>query len=1346
MGAFALSAPSSLSAQLCSGTPAYGSGNCTVGGSDRPGDLIDVTVKNKAGKVLYSASGIGPGATCASASAAYQGILNASSAFDVTAGEELTLEIAGGSWATGGWTTRVGVWIDANKDNSFASGENIIDPNNNSVGSTASPFTVKMPCFTSAGTSYMRFRGCPSVYTMTKNNGCGSGTVYYGNTFDLAINLVVPPPSVAGFIVPTGPNYEKTSVTFLATNPNNGADYTWTFDKADAVIQGKTPRGTARWDNPGTYDVKMLVDFCGSQDSITKTVKIITPTAAPNAEFIADNNEVEIYYNVQLFDLSDNGAYKWDWELKSPTGADDQTATNQNPVFTLNENGWYEVCLTAENGVGPSTKKCKSKYIDCTAPTQYYMGPSKEGASKNGTLFDNGGPTANYGNNRKPSIDYFKILPCGAETITLSFAELKLADAGDKMRIYDAGEADPSKEVTPKEGITSTNQAYWDTTDIVLTSGAGYITFETNGSGNDKGFILNWKSKLAPATSPIAKWATDFNPSANSVAVDFKNASSNTKGVPSYEWWIDQNIAGTGENYTEFFSTDGTYEVCLVAQTCNGNDTFCDNITIVTPSKPGYLDYTADNVRPNVLDVVSFTTKTDYANQFEWSIFPTSFSYMNGTSASSQNPQIKFLKGGAYTFTLKAWNSVGGDSATQKKLIKNKYVIVLDYCTPLVSLLTADVGINSVVLEDANGKALIDVQSGSGQQAYTGNIDNVYPPVLTFGASYDLTVERLTNSNNANFKAWVDWNIDGDFNDAGEEVLSSGSISGTSATATVKVPKLSQSFEGLTRLRVGASYDGFSNTPCGVNQVGEFEDYLIKLSNDNAVPVITLVGSDTVRVERGTSQTSCYAEVASSSYKALDPTEGDMTSEVVLKSDLDCTVPGVYSITFDLEDASGNKAVQRTRTVIVVLDRTAPVLTLNGNKTITIEQCDTYSELGAVATDAVDGNLTSAIQITGSVDATTVGDYTLVYTVKDAQGNTATDSRLVQVRDTKKPGIYRLNQRISDGATIDVQIGSVFVDEVYALDDCNGSIFVSKNPGFNGPVNNQVRATYPITYKAKDPSGNMADEDGYTINYRVDDYIAPMIELNTSDTVYHDVNEPYYSRNVTVTDNYYDNTKLSVVKVGKVDAYTLGMYEEKYTATDESGNTSTKSRFVKVVDRVAPTMAAPPVSVCVGTPFWAMSGLIVRDNYYSPTDLLPLVKVLSHNVNIWEAGVYYINYLLTDPSGNEAAVVSRSVYVQYPPNCQNTYLGVEELSLEEAVTVSPNPTTGKVTVAYSLNNSEPVQIEVTNALGAVVVRSSSQAGGFGQTDLNLGDFGNGIYFVRLSNQGQTTTKKVVVKN
>jgi hypothetical protein len=828
------------------------------------------------------------------------------------------------------------------------------------------------------------------------------------------------------------------------------------------------------------------------------------------------------------------------------------------------------------------------------------------------------------------------------------------------------------------------------------------------------------------------------------MAVSFANASTQTEGAPTYEWWIDQNIAGTGENYTEFFSTDGTYEVCLVAQTCNGNDTFCDNVTILTPTKPGALDYTADNVRPNVLDVVSFTTKTDYANKFEWNIFPTSFTYMNGTSATSQNPQIKFLKGGAYTFTLKAWNSVGGDSATQKKLIKNKYVIVLDYCTPLVSMMSADVAINTVTLENSKGVKLINSNTSGGQAAYTSYAETKYPAVLTFGSTYDLTVSRLSNSNPVNYKAWVDWNIDGDFNDAGEEVLNSGSITGTTASATVKVPKLSQSFEGLTRLRVAASFSNFSNTPCGVNQVGEYEDYLLKLANDMTVPTIRLVGSDTIRVERGSSKTSCYAEVANTTYSANDPTEGDMTSLVVVNSDLDCTVPGVYSITFDVEDASGNKAEQRTRTVIVVLDRTAPVLTLNGNTTITMEQCDTYSELGAVANDAVDGNLTSAIQITGSVDASTVGDYTLVYTVKDAQGNTASATRLVQVRDTKKPGIYRLNQRITDGTTIDVQIKSPFVDEVYAMDDCNGSIFLSKNPGFNGPVNTQIRATYPITYKAKDPSGNAADEDGYTINYRVDDFIAPNIELNTSDTVLHDVMTPYASRNVTVSDNYYSLSQISLTKTGSVDVFTLGMYEESYTAIDESGNTATKSRFVKVVDRKAPELVAPVVSACVGTPFWAMSGIQVRDNYYSAADLMPLVEVVTHNVNIWQSGVYSITYQVTDPSGNQSNLVVREVYVEYPPNCFNTYMGVEEQSAEGTLSVQPNPSRGEVTLVWKGIAQQKADIAVINALGAVVYQLNGVENGFGRQTLDLSHVAPGMYTVRVIQGAEVQTQKLII--
>jgi hypothetical protein len=547
-------------------------------------------------------------------------------------------------------------------------------------------------------------------------------------------------------------------------------------------------------------------------------------------------------------------------------------------------------------------------------------------------------------------------------------------------------------------------------------------------------------------------------------------------------------------------------------------------------------------------------------------------------------------------------------------------------------------------------------------------------------------------------------------------------------------------------LRVASSYGNFSNVPCGVNTVGEYEDYGITLANDGSAPVITLVGKDTLYVERTGTANGCWAEVAKTTYSASDPTEGDMTSKVVVNSDLDCTIPGIYSIEFNVSDASGNAAATKRRTVYVVLDRTAPTLTLNGNAVETVEQCGTYNEPGAIATDAVDGNLTTAIIVSGSVNTSKVGDYTLTYTVSDAQGNTSVKTRTVQVRDTKKPGIYSVGSRIVNNTIVKVQINSVFVDNIYAQDDCNGAINITKTPGFNGPVNTAIRATYPVVYTAVDPNGNDADENGYVINYQVDDYIAPVVSLNTESNIIHDVNTPYVSRDVTVSDNFYPLNKVSVVKTGSVDPYTLGTYTESYTATDESGNSTTAVRTVNVVDRVAPQILAPAMNVCVGTPFWAMSGLVISDNYYSPATLAPLVSVLNHNINIWEAGVYYINYTLTDPSGNKAMMVTRPVFVNYPPNCQNTYLSTANISLDEAVSVFPNPTSGKVTLSYMLQNSKPVSVEVFNVSGSKVASFNNLKSGLGHTEINLAQFGNGVYMIRLSNDGQTTTKRVVVRN
>ncbi|WP_397364280.1 immunoglobulin-like domain-containing protein [Olleya sp. R77988] len=72
-----------------------------------------------------------------------------------------------------------------------------------------------------------------------------------------------------------------------------------------------------------------------------------------------------------------------------------------------------------------------------------------------------------------------------------------------------------------------------------------------------------------------------------------------------------------------------------------------------------------------------------------------------------------------------------------------------------------------------------------------------------------------------------------------------------------------------------------------------------------------------------------------------------------------------------------------------VVDTVKPVITLVGASTINLTVGDTYNELGATATDDIDGNLTSSIVISGTVNTNSAGTYTRNYNVSDAAGNAA---------------------------------------------------------------------------------------------------------------------------------------------------------------------------------------------------------------------------------------------------------------------------------------------------------------------------------------------------------------------
>jgi surface protein with Ig-like domain len=82
----------------------------------------------------------------------------------------------------------------------------------------------------------------------------------------------------------------------------------------------------------------------------------------------------------------------------------------------------------------------------------------------------------------------------------------------------------------------------------------------------------------------------------------------------------------------------------------------------------------------------------------------------------------------------------------------------------------------------------------------------------------------------------------------------------------------------------------------------------------------------------------------------------------------------------------------------------APTIALIGPNPMTVECHTGFVDPGATASDGCAGDLTSAIIVTGSVNANLVGSYVLTYSVSDGSHTVSTD-RTVNVVDTTAPVI-----------------------------------------------------------------------------------------------------------------------------------------------------------------------------------------------------------------------------------------------------------------------------------------------------------------------------------------------------
>ena len=151
------------------------------------------------------------------------------------------------------------------------------------------------------------------------------------------------------------------SVTFTNLSVN-ASTYYWTFTGGNPSTSTDV-NPTVTYETAGTYSVTLFAAGENSSDSETKTA-YITVLPVTSADFTASATEVFVGDSVAFTNLSENAtSFFWTFE-----GATPENSTEENPIVSYSEPGYYDVTLYATNGHGYDVAT-KTAYIYVKAVT-----------------------------------------------------------------------------------------------------------------------------------------------------------------------------------------------------------------------------------------------------------------------------------------------------------------------------------------------------------------------------------------------------------------------------------------------------------------------------------------------------------------------------------------------------------------------------------------------------------------------------------------------------------------------------------------------------------------------------------------------------------------------------------------------------------------------------------------------------------------------------------------------------------------------------------------------------------------------------------------------------------------
>lgn len=404
---------------------------------------------------------------------------------------------------------------------------------------------------------------------------------------------------------------------------------------------------------------------------------------------------------------------------------------------------------------------------------------------------------------------------------------------------------------------TTTNLSWSGATDNIAVTGydvfrngsligsTAATTFAITGLLNSTTYLFTVKSKdaagnvsadsnsvsvttLTPApdtTAPTAPTLTSSGTTLTSTNLSWTGATDNV-AVTGYDVYqdgvfkistISTTLAVTG------LSSSTTYAFYVQAKDAAGNISVASNTANVTTLTPDTTAPTAPTV------TASGTTQT--TTNLSWSgatdnLGVTGYDVYRGiTLIGSTTTATTFAVTGltastAYTFNVRAKDAAGNISLNSNTVsVTTLAVSTVTYCVSKGNS-TADEFINRVQLGTINNLS----GNNSGYANFTAQSTN-----LVRGVSNSIIITpgfTSTPFSNA-YRVWIDYNRDGDFLDAGEQVFNRTKTTATSISGSFTVP--TTALVGTTRMRVSMKYNA-SPTSCETFSFGEVEDYTVNIS------------------------------------------------------------------------------------------------------------------------------------------------------------------------------------------------------------------------------------------------------------------------------------------------------------------------------------------------------------------------------------------------------------------------------------------------------------------------------------------------------------------------------------